>query len=152
MAHVLLTASLLGCNHFRLVTSFRHGWRLLAVTANHWWHMLRHSRCILQWRLCAVSCICTVAQLRSMFRSEHVCTQIWQAWGSTAPVCPQLYLYSSADALIPPSEVQKFQKSQQARGVKIRSRMWEDSAHCEHYRIHPDEYVDQLQQFVHSCC
>lgn len=77
--------------------------------------------------------------------------QIWQAWESTAPTCPQLYLYSSADALIPPSEVQQFQKLQKSRNVQVHSKMWTDSAHCEHYRVHPEEYVNQLQQFVHTC-
>lgn len=77
--------------------------------------------------------------------------QIWQAWESTAPKSPQLYLYSSADALIPPSEVQQFRKQQQQRGVQIHSKMWTDSAHCEHYRVHPEEYAKQLKQFVDVC-
>ena len=45
--------------------------------------------------------------------------QIWEAWQSTAPVSPHLYLYSSADALIPPDEVRKFQHMQAARGVEV---------------------------------
>ncbi|KAL0042970.1 hypothetical protein WJX79_005495 [Trebouxia sp. C0005] len=78
--------------------------------------------------------------------------QIWQAWSNTAPLCPQLYLYSSADALIPPSAVQQFQELQKQRGVQVHSKMWIDSAHCEHYRIYPDEYVSQLERFVETCC
>lgn len=78
--------------------------------------------------------------------------QIWQAWNNTAPLCPQLYLYSSADALIPLSAVQQFQEMQKQRGVQVYSKMWTDSAHCEHYRIHPDEYVSQLERFVETCC
>ena len=38
--------------------------------------------------------------------------QVWSAWDVVAPVQPQLYLYSSADALIPPSEVQLFMQQQ----------------------------------------
>jgi len=78
--------------------------------------------------------------------------QIWQAWSNTAPLCPQLYLYSSADALIPPSAVQQFQEIQKQRGVDVDNKMWADSAHCEHYRIYPDEYVSQLKRFVERCC
>lgn len=74
--------------------------------------------------------------------------QIWQAWETVAPTSPQLYLYSSADALIPPREVQNFQKLQASRGVDIHQKMWTDSAHCEHYRLHPDEYITELMDFA----
>ena len=79
-----------------------------------------------------------------------IVTQIWLAWESVAPVSPQLYLYSTADALIPPEEVQKFQKLQAGRDVEIHSKMWTDSAHCEHYRVHPDEYITELKTFAKS--
>ena len=39
-------------------------------------------------------------------------SQVWNAWEVVAPVRPQLYLYSSADALIPPAEVELFMKQQ----------------------------------------
>jgi len=54
--------------------------------------------------------------------------------------------------LIPPSAVQQFQEMQKQGGVQVHSKMWTDSAHCEHYRIHPDEYVSQLERFVERCC
>ena len=76
--------------------------------------------------------------------------QIWSAWETVAPVSPQLYLYSSADALIPPEEVQKFQKLQAGRDIEVHSKMWTDSAHCEHYRVHPDEYIMELKTFAKS--
>lgn len=76
--------------------------------------------------------------------------QIWQAWDTVAPRSPQLFLYSSADALIPPEQVQRFQKLQTARGVNVCSRMWSDSAHCEHYRVHPDEYITEVKKFAQA--
>lgn len=39
---------------------------------------------------------------------------------------------------------------QEARGVLIAQHAWQDSAHCEHYRVHPDEYVEQLRNFTHG--
>ncbi len=33
--------------------------------------------------------------------------QVWRAWQTLAPRAKQLYLYSDADALIPPSEVRR---------------------------------------------
>jgi len=32
---------------------------------------------------------------------------VWRAWQTLAPRAKQLYLYSDADALIPPSEVRR---------------------------------------------
>jgi Eukaryotic protein of unknown function (DUF829) len=39
---------------------------------------------------------------------------------------------------------------QEARGVQVTPHAWQDSAHCEHYRVHPDEYVEQLRKFTHG--
>jgi Eukaryotic protein of unknown function (DUF829) len=39
---------------------------------------------------------------------------------------------------------------QEARGVQVAQHLWRDSAHCEHYRVHPDEYVEQLRKFTHG--
>lgn len=41
-----------------------------------------------------------------------VALQVWQAWHVVAPIRPQLYLSSQADALIPPAEVSLFMKQQ----------------------------------------
>ena len=38
--------------------------------------------------------------------------QVWQAWQDSAPLCPQLYLCSSDDALIPPSAINSFKDQQ----------------------------------------
>ena len=74
--------------------------------------------------------------------------QIWHSWQIAAPLAPQLYLYSTCDALIPPSEVQLFRRMQEARGLWTATKEWPDSAHVEHYRLHPEEYTEQLNRFV----
>ena len=38
--------------------------------------------------------------------------QVWQAWDVVAPVKPQLYLSSQADALIPRAEINLFKLQQ----------------------------------------
>ena len=83
--------------------------------------------------------------LRQNYFKAHV--QVWKAW-MLVPQCPQLYLYSSSDALIPSQEVERFMSMQRQRGVELYSKMWEDSPHCEHFRLHPEEYTDQLLQFL----
>ena len=37
-----------------------------------------------------------------------MCTQVYEAWSDMAPTCPQLYLYSDADPLVPPSYVEAY--------------------------------------------
>ncbi|KAL0023096.1 hypothetical protein WJX77_000879 [Trebouxia sp. C0004] len=61
--------------------------------------------------------------------------QIWQAWSKTAPLCPQLYLYSSADALIPPAAVQQFQEMQKQRGLQEETSAPCIMSACSHSRM-----------------
>jgi len=37
---------------------------------------------------------------------------------------------------------------QEVRGVQMAMHAWQDSAHCEHFRLHPEEYTQQLRAFV----
>ena len=37
---------------------------------------------------------------------------VWDAWQSAAPLCPQLYLHSAVDMLVPQQEVAAFQEVQ----------------------------------------
>eukprot|EP00798_Chlamydomonas_sp_ICE-L_P023313 gene23313-30553_t len=66
--------------------------------------------------------------------------RVYEAWYNRAPFCPQLYLYSDADPLIPASEVERYMKIQasarslESRGVEVSSYKWTDSGHCEHFR------------------
>lgn len=39
---------------------------------------------------------------------------------------------------------------QAARGVPVSSRIFSDSAHCEHYRVHPVEYHEEVDRFLAS--
>eukprot|EP00884_Botryococcus_braunii_P020862 jgi/Botrbrau1/745/Bobra.0181s0004.1 len=74
--------------------------------------------------------------------------EVYDAWETTAPICPQLFLYSAADALIPTSEVQRFMRIQEARGARVTSHLWANTKHCEHYRVHPEQYTELLLNFV----
>jgi hypothetical protein len=51
-----------------------------------------------------------------------------------APACPQLYLYSETDALVPPEAVRRFMGEQSRRGAAVTSRCWPSSGHVEHLR------------------
>ncbi len=74
------------------------------------------------------------------------------AWSSAAaPRCPQLYLYSERDALIPPSDVQAFMESQAQRGVHVESKCWADTQHCAHYQADPTGYTERVSTFISNC-
>ena len=70
------------------------------------------------------------------------------AWAQHAPLAPQLYLYSSADVLIPAAHVEACMAQQAQRGVRVEGRRWEESGHCEHLRRHPEEYAALVRSFV----
>ncbi|KAJ9531878.1 hypothetical protein QJQ45_022016 [Haematococcus lacustris] len=76
--------------------------------------------------------------------------EVYEAWYDMAPTCPQLYLYSDADPLVPPAEVERFMDIQASRGVEVSGWKWSDSGHCQHYKQHPHEYAFQISQFLNA--
>ena len=77
--------------------------------------------------------------------SRHL-REIRAAWSHLPPTVPQLYLYSSADVLVPSPHVEGFMTQQAYRGVSVAHHCWDDSGHCEHLSYHPEQY----RRIVHS--
>lgn len=78
--------------------------------------------------------------------------QAYAAWRAVQPLeVPQLYLYSTVDAIIPVEDVEAHIAEQEKRGVDITAIDFGDSAHCEHYKQYPDKYVQLLQTFLARC-
>jgi len=89
--------------------------------------------------------------LRLWFNSSSIKKreeEVYEAWYNRAPYCPQLYLYSEGDPLVPPSHVEQYMKVQESRGVEVSSYKWRDSGHCEHFRRYPHEYAFQISTFI----
>lgn len=64
---------------------------------------------------------------------------------------PQLYLYSEADTVTPPSRVQKLMLDQQAMGREVLSHCWKDSEHVSHYRSDPETYEHYIHTLLKRC-
>ncbi|EPS58995.1 hypothetical protein M569_15817, partial [Genlisea aurea] len=67
------------------------------------------------------------------------------------PSCPQLYIYSSADRVIPARSVESFVEKQRRSGRSVRACDFVSSPHVDHFRNRPELYSSQLQQFLDDC-
>uniref|UniRef100_J3MHV9 Uncharacterized protein n=2 Tax=Oryza brachyantha TaxID=4533 RepID=J3MHV9_ORYBR len=67
------------------------------------------------------------------------------------PKCPQLYIYSSADRVIPAKSVESFVESQRRAGHEVRACDFVSSPHVDHYRSNPELYTSQLTNFLEDC-
>ncbi|KAH0853155.1 hypothetical protein HID58_093415, partial [Brassica napus] len=78
-------------------------------------------------------------------------TRITQRLYENHPPCPQLYLYSSGDKVVPSHSVEIRIKEQQKIGRKVQSFNFKSSPHVDHYRNFPDLYSSQLHNFLQEC-
>ncbi|KAL2323959.1 hypothetical protein Fmac_023017 [Flemingia macrophylla] len=67
------------------------------------------------------------------------------------PSCPQLYMYSSADRVIPADSVESFVEAQRRAGHDVRACNFVSSPHVDHFRNDPKLYTSQLNQFLEEC-
>ncbi|KAE9454311.1 hypothetical protein C3L33_13785, partial [Rhododendron williamsianum] len=75
---------------------------------------------------------------------------------SGQPTCPQLYIYSSADRVIPAESVESFIEEQRRAGREVRACNFVSTPHVDHFRNNPKLYTSQLTQFLEdsvlACC
>ncbi|KAF9682006.1 hypothetical protein SADUNF_Sadunf05G0062400 [Salix dunnii] len=69
---------------------------------------------------------------------------------SGQPSCPQLYIYSSADRVIPAGSVESFIEEQQRAGHEVRACNFVFTPHVDHFRNDPKLYTTQLSQFLND--
>lgn len=75
---------------------------------------------------------------------------------SGQPSCPQLYIYSSADRVIPAESVESFIEEQRRAGHEVRACNFVSTPHVDHFRNDPQLYSSQLTGFLEdsvlACC
>ncbi|KAF3631489.1 putative glucose regulated repressor protein [Capsicum annuum] len=67
---------------------------------------------------------------------------------SRQPSCPQLYIYSSADRVIPAVSVESFVEDQRRTGRNVTACNFVSTPHVDHFRNEPELYTSQLTQFL----
>jgi pimeloyl-ACP methyl ester carboxylesterase len=93
----------------------------------------------------------TAAVVDLYLRWEHIdetIRDVHATWQELVPPCPKLFLYSDSDVLVDTGVIECFMLEQAARGSLVLSKRWHDSAHVDHWRAHPEEYEQELRDFV----
>jgi hypothetical protein len=67
------------------------------------------------------------------------------------PSCPQFYLYSTADRVIPAECVESFMSTQRSLGLSVSAHNFVSSPHVDHYRSFPHLYSAKIDEFLKIC-
>jgi hypothetical protein len=75
-------------------------------------------------------------------------SDVMELLSSKQPKCPQLYIYSSADRVIPARPVESFMEGQRRAGHHVRACNFVTSPHVDNYRSNPEVYTFELTRFL----
>ncbi|KAF0853156.1 mitochondrial transmembrane protein 53-like protein [Andalucia godoyi] len=64
--------------------------------------------------------------------------------------CPHLFLYSDADTVIPPADVEEFIRDLEDAKFDVRKKMFVGSEHVAHFKVFPEEYSKEILTFLDS--
>ncbi|KAM1813632.1 hypothetical protein ACFX11_027399 [Malus domestica] len=78
-------------------------------------------------------------------------TKVVSILSENTPYCPQLYLYSTADKVVPHQSVELFMAEQQRKGRIVRSFNFGTTPHVDHFRNFPEIYCSELDSFLKDC-
>lgn len=75
----------------------------------------------------------------------------WDFMCNDPAICPNLYLYSVKDAVIPHREIEKLIEVRRRKGVDVVTQCWDDSAHVAHFIMHRETYTTACVDFLQHC-
>ncbi|KAM1529254.1 hypothetical protein ACFX1Z_018479 [Malus domestica] len=78
-------------------------------------------------------------------------TKVVSILSENSPDCPQLYLYSTADKVVPHQSIESFMAEQKRQGRIVRSFNFGTTPHVDHFRNFPDIYSSELDSFLKDC-
>jgi len=65
---------------------------------------------------------------------------------------PHLFLYSTADLIVPHKHIEEMAKGRKQSNVAmVRLHNFESSAHVSHYKQFPEVYAEMCKQFLYDC-
>jgi len=67
------------------------------------------------------------------------------------PKCRQLVLGSNSDKIVLPHTTKLYVNTLQEKGINVKSKFWDDSAHVRMFIDHQEEYSKLVSDFVGSC-
>ncbi|XP_010523206.1 PREDICTED: transmembrane protein 53-B [Tarenaya hassleriana] len=73
---------------------------------------------------------------------------VLEVLSSEQPKCPQLYIYSTADRVIPAGYVESFIIEQRKAGHEVQVCNFISSPHVDHFRNNPELYMAELTHFM----
>ncbi|VDN89109.1 unnamed protein product [Brugia pahangi] len=62
----------------------------------------------------------------------------------------QLYIYSSTDSICSAESIEQFITHEHERNAVISKLFFNDTLHCQHYRLHPEEYEQACVEFLNK--
>ncbi|KAI7746585.1 hypothetical protein M8C21_005739 [Ambrosia artemisiifolia] len=78
-------------------------------------------------------------------------TKVTTTLSENQPSCPQIYLYSTADKVIPFQKIESFAEHQKKLGRQVTTFNFKSSPHVDHFRTFPDTYQSLIQNFLKDC-
>lgn len=62
----------------------------------------------------------------------------------------QLYIYSSTDSICSAESIEQFMTHEHEQNAVISKLFFNDTLHCQHYRLHPEEYEQACVEFLNK--